>query len=90
MKKTSRGLIIVGWVLVAFNMVGYFGKSEEPQPIQGDAYRIAYYIGFNMFLIMGIILLIIGYGIRRKAMRKNAKEDLLDNFLNDSSKNHGS
>ena len=51
--------------------------------------KVAYYIGFNLFLIIAVILLLVGYRIRRKARRKKIKKDLLDNFLTDSPKTPG-
>jgi len=88
--KTGRASIIIGWVMIVFNIIGYFGRPEMPPPgLEGEA-RIGFYIGFNIFFIIGIILLITGYRSRRKAKIKQAKNDLLDNFLNDSSKNTGS
>lgn len=89
MKKKGRISIILGWVFVVFNIIGYFGKSEAPAAME-EGVRIGYYIGFNLFFIVGVILLIIGYRSQRKAKIGQAKNDLLDNFLNDSSKNTGS
>jgi hypothetical protein len=87
MKITGLILIILGWLLLALNILSYLGggpgrPSSTPDPTTTDI--IAYYIGYNMPLIMAIILLLLGYRLRRKAKHKKVKADLLDNFLTDN------
>ena len=85
MRITAMILIVLGWLTLAFHTLGYFAKHDPPPPMDG-AEKVAYYIGFNLFLIMGVILLIVGYRLRRKARKKKIKKDLLDNFLTETPK----
>ncbi|HZI54896.1 MAG TPA: hypothetical protein VFD56_14375 [Chitinophagaceae bacterium] len=85
MMISGRILIILGSLLIVFQILGYFGDRGSSPKVEGiDA--IAYYIGYHLFLIVGIILLIIGYSLRRKGKSRTTKKELLDNFLNDNSK----
>ena len=88
MRITGIVLIVLGWLTLAFQCIGYFGKHDPPPPMEGIE-KVAYYTGFNLFLIIAVLLLLIGYRIRRKARRKKIKKDLLDNFLTDSPKTPG-
>jgi site-specific recombinase len=45
----------------------------------GTVHVVAFYIGYNFFLLIGIILLIIAYAIRKKIKRK-AEGDLIDSI----------
>jgi hypothetical protein len=86
MKITGLILIILGWLLLALSILSYLGggpgePTTTPNPTTTD--KIAYYIGYNMPLVLAIILLLFGYRLRRKAKHKKVKADLLDNFLTD-------
>jgi hypothetical protein len=81
-KVTGLILIILGGLMVVVNVLGYIGDREAP-PIMTDTEMIAFYIGYNLFLVVGALLLVIGYRLRRKARIKKTKKDLLDNFLSD-------
>lgn len=85
--KAGRVLIIVGWVMVAMQLLAHMGKQDPPP---AEVNSTAYYIGYNLFGITGIILLIIGYRKKAKAKARKEKNDLLDNFLRDSPENRGS
>jgi len=82
MKATSLILIILGYLLIVFNILGYFGKMPAP-PETGTVNTIAFYVGYNIFLIVGSILLFVGYRLRKKAKYKKVKKDLLSSFLTD-------
>lgn len=86
MKVTGIILMILGSLMIVLNLLAYLGSKNSPGETE-TINIIAYYIGFNIFLIAGSILVIIGYRLRKKAISKMAKRDLLDNFLSDSKQN---
>ncbi|MBL7738134.1 MAG: hypothetical protein JNK14_02860 [Chitinophagaceae bacterium] len=86
MKITGIILMILGSLLILLNLLAYLGSKNPPRETE-TVNIIAYYIGYNIFLITGIILVVTGYRLRKKAIRKKAKENLLDNFLSDSQQN---
>jgi len=83
MKIVSLILIILGWLLLAFNLLGYLAKGPHLPEDTGTVNTVAFYIGYNLFLILGIIFLIVGYKLKRKAKNKRASKDLMANFLTD-------
>ena len=85
MKITGLILIILGSVMIVFQILGYFGNRGSSPNVKGIN-SIAYYIGYNAFFIVGIILLIVGIQLRRKGKNRTTKKELLDNLLNDNSK----
>jgi hypothetical protein len=89
MKVTGLALEILGGLMILLNLLGWFGASKDhlPGPDANTVNVVAYYIGFNIFFIIGGILLATGFWLRRKAKRKKVKKELLDNFLSDSPKN---
>jgi len=77
--KSRNILITIGIVLILFNAISYSGSGFNPPEDKSE--RVGYYIGFNIFFIAGLVLLIIAYLKHKKAIRKKEK-NMLDNFLN--------
>jgi hypothetical protein len=72
-----RILYIIAAAFILFQVLGYIG-SENVKPVDnGSVHVIAFYIGYNFFLLIGIILLVIAYLIRKKIKRK-AGSDLVE------------
>lgn len=64
-----------------------FGSSEATPHIEGMPGEIAFYIGYNVFNILGVILLIAGILIKRKAIRKQTnKKYLIDSLPGNQTK----
>jgi hypothetical protein len=84
MKISGLILMILGSLMIVVQVLGYFG-DRGPSPAVKGINVIAYYVGYNAFFIVGIILLIGGYGLRRKGNSRTTKKELLDNLLNDNS-----
>lgn len=76
--KGRNILIVTGVILIIFNLLAY-GSSQfnPPQDIES---KIGYLFGWNLLLIIGIILLTIAYFRNKKMMAKKEK-DMIDNFL---------
>jgi hypothetical protein len=79
-------LISIGWLLIAFNALAYIGKFPKLPDNTEAINKVAFYIGYNLPLIVGLILLGIGYPLRKKAIEKSRKQRLMDDFLNDKNK----
>jgi LPXTG-motif cell wall-anchored protein len=68
--KARNILITVAVILILFNSVSYLaGTAKAPADNS-----VAYWIGYNFLLIIGLILLIIAFVIHRKVKRKREKE----------------
>ena len=77
--KTRNILIAIGVALILFNTMSYFGNTFDPPEDANE--RVGYYFGFNIFFIIGLVLLIIAYQKHKREVRKKEK-DMLDDFLN--------
>ncbi len=79
--------LVLGCILVVFNLVAYvnffFNPASElavPPEHKGDVpYLIGHFLGLNLFLIIGVVLLYASYRIRRKIAKKKEQE-LIDSF----------
>lgn len=73
--RTVRIIRIIAVILILFQLLGYLGtllgtnanKEEGPTLIID---RIAYFIGFNIFLIIGILLLMIAASVKKRVKKK--------------------
>lgn len=75
-KKLKRKMIIIrviGIVLIVLQLVAYLGTIDEPMPERPLNELIGYYIGYNLFLWIGIVLLIWSYNVGKKL--KQVKRD---------------
>lgn len=87
MKITGLILIIIGSLLIVLE---FFSRINSANHIhaslpENPAERIAYQLGYNMFIIAGIVLLFTGIFLRRKAKKKN-KQGLVENLFKDERK----
>jgi hypothetical protein len=59
--RAEKGKIEVriGWTLIVIQLLAYYGGRSSPHSMSID--HIGSIIGYNMFIIIGIILLIRGY-----------------------------
>ncbi len=87
MKVTYFILIILGWILVIANFLAYLGKAAHVEQDTETVNKVAFYIGYNLFFATGLILLIIGYRLRRKVINKKKNKHLMDNFLSNKPDN---
>ena len=85
MKVAGTILIVLGFLMIVFNFIGWLGTKSLRTDLNGIN-LVAYYVGYNLFLIVGVILLLIGYRLRRKARTKRSEKQLVDGFLNDNPK----
>lgn len=76
-------LTIVGWILLAAQGMSYLGNRgpsapvSPPPPTNIYAYLwdIAYFIGYNLPLILGLVLLVIGHKIKKKNQNDEENND---------------
>ena len=73
--------------MVIVNFLAYLGKTPHVPKDTETVNKVAFYIGYNLLFIAGIILLIIGYRLRRKAINKKKNKHLMDNFLSNKPDN---
>jgi hypothetical protein len=73
------GLNLLIYLLYEFNAV-FRVSIEMPVEEKGDlAYSLGHYLGFNLFLILGIIFLRVAYKANKK-LKKRKRQELLDSF----------
>ena len=78
MKIFGLILIILGAILICLNIVADF---TSPGPGKKETILVvAYYVGFNFLAILGVIFLILGFWMRRRA-RKQDKKALVDSLF---------
>lgn len=79
MRRTIRIINIIAIALVVFEILAYIGSIGDP-PIEGKGINaIAFYIGFNIFLIIALLLFGIAYHLKNKSKRNN-QNDLIDSI----------
>ena len=76
-------MIILGWLLVALVILAEIGGGPKPPTDKETVYVVAFYVGYYMPLALSIILLLVGYRLRRRAKHKKKEADLLGDFLTD-------
>ena len=76
--KARNILIVIGVVMILLNLLAYSGDSFDPTEDREN--RIGYLIGWNIFNIVGVLLLVIAY-FRHKKMTKKKDQEMIDNFL---------
>jgi LPXTG-motif cell wall-anchored protein len=78
MNRTAKILNIIGMILIVFQLMGYLGTASADKPTDDfhkeAANTIWYHIGYNLFLIIGVILLIIAFFISRKNKKRKLQE----------------
>ena len=86
--KTRRIIyLVLGCILVVFNLVAYINYFSNPSSelvtppaLKGDIpYMIGTFLGLSLFLIIGVIFLYASYRVGRKIAKKK-KQELIDSF----------
>jgi hypothetical protein len=77
--KARNFLVFTGVVLILFNALSYI-KGNFKIPEEDQVNKIAYILGRNLFILLGMIFLLIGYIIHKKVNRARKKE-MIDSFL---------
>jgi hypothetical protein len=88
LRITKNILLILGILLIVFNLLGYAaGASAFPEnPEATRAEKAGYFIGSNLFFITGAILLFISYRINKK-LKKRQDRNLVDSLFKDEPRN---
>ena len=82
MKATWIIFFVLGLLLVLLNVPVYFASTKMPD-FPDTVGRIAYLIGRNLALIVGVLFLLIAFLVHRKWKRtkeKAARAKLIDSF----------
>lgn len=84
MKWRKNIYLIIGILLIVFNLLAYLGgaKMQPEDPFADSGVRIGYFIGSNIFLIVGIVFVFLSYRVRQK-MKKKKDADLVDTLFKD-------
>lgn len=86
--KTAKNIFLsLGILFILFNILGFVGGAS-PFPKDGTeeaVNKVAYFIGANLFIILGLIFLFIAYRFNKKIQKKREKE-LLDSLIEDQNK----
>ncbi len=80
MKVTRTVLITLAVLLILVNLLPYLSGSAPAIPKDETVNKIAYLIGFHMFLILGIILLLVAHILGRK-IKARANKEMVDSLL---------
>ena len=68
--KTTRAIyILVGWLCIIVNGIGYVAVAGMPKPYFKDK-TIPFIIGFNFWFAAGLVLLLLANALKRKMRRK--------------------
>ncbi|MFP9098316.1 hypothetical protein ACLI09_04620 [Flavobacterium sp. RHBU_24] len=84
-KKLKRKIIIIriiGILLIAIQMLGYLGNIDEPMPERPVDELIGYYIGYNLFLWIGIVLLIWSFNVGKK-LKQVKRDEMMEGIGSD-------
>ena len=77
--KARNILIVLAIIMILFNGLAYLsGNMKVPETNTEN--RIAFMIGWNFLLILGLILLVIAFFVHKKVNRKRRKK-MIDSFL---------
>jgi len=74
--KARNLLLTFGLILIVFNLFAYLSPNKA-EHVDNSIY---YWIGFNLFAIIGFILLIIAFFKHRAVLRKKRK-DMVDSLF---------
>ncbi|MGN6291099.1 MAG: hypothetical protein ACTHMV_00010 [Chitinophagaceae bacterium] len=76
--------LVLGILLILFNILGYVAGARPfpDDPNENTAHKIAYFIGSNLFLIVGGIFLLVARNLQKKMNKKNDKQ-LIDSLFTD-------
>ncbi len=87
MRIAKNIFLILGILCILFEILGYIGSGRifiPPGNLQSNdtAEQIGGFIGYNLFLIMGLIFLLLSNRYRKKIARKKDK-NLVDSLFAD-------
>jgi hypothetical protein len=78
MKKKIKILNIVAIILFVFQILSYLGNLNTPKnTIVEKSELIGYYFGFNLAIVISVVLFIIAYSQKRK-LKQNTTNDMID------------
>lgn len=78
--KKIKILNVVAIILLVFQILSYLGNLNTPKNNSTEmADLIAYYIGYNLPLIISVILFIIASSLKKK-MKQNRTNDMIDSI----------
>lgn len=80
MQRKIKTLKVIGTVLLALQIIVYlssFGKQSEKPTDTAELF--GYYTGFNLLLIIAVILLINAYSLKKR-LKKQEQQDLVDSI----------
>jgi hypothetical protein len=78
MKKKIKILNIVAIILFVFQILSYLGNLNTPKnTIVEKSELIGYYFGFNLAIVISVVLFIIAYSLKRK-LKQNTTNDMID------------
>ena len=79
MKRKTIILKILTILLAVIQVLGYIGTLSAKKATPNEDQSIAYYLGFNLPLILAAILFVIERNIKRK-MDKKESENMIDSI----------
>ncbi len=83
MLKRIKRLNIIGYVLVGFQALVYFSSlTRKSESIEDPAELAGYYFGYNLWLMIAIVLFIKARNIRKKLKQLELK-DMVDSIGSD-------
>ena len=71
LKRKINVLRVIGILLVIFQLMAYMGESAGPP--EDSLEMIGYYFGYNMFMFIGLLLLLWSFNVGKKL--KQVKRD---------------
>ena len=87
MKIAGTILIIFGSLLLLLSLSAMLWGSSSPTPqFESTVDKVSFYIGYNILNILGIILIVTGIVLRRKAIRRRTKKDLINSLPDNQAK----
>jgi uncharacterized membrane protein len=79
MKRARLILNIIAILLVVFQLIGYLGNMGKKTPELSGINSVAFFIGFNLPLIVAIFLFLISLFLTSK-IRKRKKMEMVDSI----------
>jgi hypothetical protein len=84
MKIRRTIYLVIGCIFVSLNLLLYVIALMKPSGLTAEdkgkpGVELGYYLGMNLFTIVGIIFLVASYRLNKKIKRKKL-EDMVDSF----------
>jgi len=87
MKAKSITFIIIGALLLIFQLLAYLGSIVMHRPLTRPN-NIFYLIGFNVPFILGVVFFFLAYRVNQNFKRKKEREQLESFLINDTPTKH--